>query len=133
MLALIQVAAGQGAGQGYVEIIWWDYAKILLALGVMVAAAWAFLRYVAPRIPSLGVGGAAGPIRVLARYPLEPRKTLYVVRVGEETLLIGAADNSIAMLKALPPETFPESAAADAAKRTPSAFFKTLSNLQQRK
>jgi flagellar biosynthetic protein FliO len=130
MWALIQVA--QPSPDGIVQIIWWDYAKILLALGVLVAAAWSFLRYVAPRLPSMG-GGSSGPIRVLARYPLEPRKALYVVRVGDDTLLIGASENSISMLKTLPPGTFPEEAAADAVKRTPSAFLKTLSNLQQRK
>ncbi len=129
MLALIQIAA-QDSPTGYVEIIWWDYAKILLVLGAMVAAAWAFLRYAGPRLS--GFRQTGGPIRVLARYPLEPRKTLYVVRVGEETLLLGTSENSVALLKALDPGSFPEEPVGPA-ERPPSAFLKTLSQLQQRK
>lgn len=128
MLALIQIAA-QSPPPGYVEIIWWDYLKILLVLGLMVAGAWAFLRYVSPRMSAMNQ--AAGPIRVLARYPLEQRKTLYVVKVGDETLLIGASDNAIELLKTLPPGTFPEQA-VDPAARPPSTFLKTLSQLQRK-
>lgn len=128
MLALIQLSA-LDAPNGYVEIIWWDYLKLLLVLGLMVAAAWAFLRFFGPRVS--GMGSVSGPIRVLARYPLEPRKTLYVVRVGEETVLVGTSDNSIELLKTLPAGSFPEQP-ADPNVRTPSAFLKTLLQLQRK-
>jgi flagellar biosynthetic protein FliO len=130
MWALVQGAGG--AGDGYVEIIWWDYLKILLALGVLVAGAWAFLRYVAPRLPALG-GGSTDVIRVLARYPLEPRKTLYIVRVGEEILLLGSSENSVTMLRALPPEMFRDAGEGSASRVEASGFAKVLESWRRRK
>jgi flagellar biosynthetic protein FliO len=130
MWALVQAAGG--AGDGYVEIIWWDYLKILLALGVLVAGAWAFLRYVAPRLPTLG-GGSTDVIRVLARYPLEPRKTLYIVRVGEEILLLGSSENSVTMLRTLPPEMFRDAGEGSASRVEASGFAKVLESWRRRK
>jgi flagellar protein FliO/FliZ len=81
-----------------------DYLKLMLVLAGVVALAWAVLRFWLPRISRLGPQ-ATGPIQVVARMPLEPRKNLYIVKAGSEYLLIGTADNSVHMLSGLKAET----------------------------
>ncbi|HMI92321.1 MAG TPA: flagellar biosynthetic protein FliO, partial [Polyangiales bacterium] len=77
---------------------------------ISAAAFWA-LRWVARR----GGFGAALPaadaglsLRVLARLALEPRKALYLVRVGERTLLLGTGEGG-------PPSLLIDLGRADAA------------------
>ena len=67
-------------------------------LALIAAAAWLFVRFVAPRLR--GVKGASR-MRMLERLPLEPRRSLYVVEVDGAPLLIGVADGSVRLLKEL--------------------------------
>ena len=49
-----------------------------------------------------GVSAAnSGPVEVLARYTLEPRKNLYIVKVGTEMFLIASSESNIHFLTAL--------------------------------
>ncbi len=77
-----------------------DYLKLLLVLGGIVILAYALLRYWLPKLQNLSPQGS-GPIQVVARMPLEPRKNLYIVKAGSEYLLLGTADNSVHMLSGL--------------------------------
>ena len=77
-----------------------DYLKLLLVLAGIVVLAYAALRYWLPKLSSLQYK-ASGPIQVIARMPLEPRKNLYVIKAGAEYLLIGTAENSVHMISAL--------------------------------
>ena len=131
-LAWLQVAGEAAAGlgsEGFVEIVWWDYFKVLLTLATLVAAAFALVRYVGPRVPTATGGG--GPIRVLARYPLEPRKTLYLIQVGGETLLVGAAEGSLSLIRALPEGSIDVSALEKP--KVSGAFLDKLRELQARR
>lgn len=128
-LALLQLA--DGASDGFVEIVWWDYLKVLAVLAILAAAAYALVRYVGPRVPTAASDG--GPIRVLTRYPLEPRKTLYLIQVGDETLLVGSADNSLSLLRTLPPGTLDLSQFDRQKTSAPGAFLEKLRELQARK
>jgi flagellar biogenesis protein FliO len=71
-----------------------ELLRVLVVLALISAAAFWALRWVARR----GGFGAVPPadagvsLRVLARLPLEPRKALYLVRVGERTLLLGTGE-----------------------------------------
>jgi flagellar biogenesis protein FliO len=88
----------------------WDFARSVLALLGAGALVWLLLKSLQQR----GFGKSEGPVRVVQRVALEPRKALYVVRAGDKTLLIGCADGAApALLTELPegttlPPTAPE-------------------------
>ena len=94
-----------------------DYLKLMLVLAGIVALGFAVLRYGLPRMAGLGQR-ASGPIQVVARLGLEPRKNLYIVKAGSEYLLIGTAENSVHMLSGLQADALegvaPAGARADA-------------------
>src|SRR5262249_46517203 len=68
-----------------------QYFEALLALGAVLLLAFLILRVGLPRF--FGTQNfTGGPIQVIARYPLEPKKTLYVVKAGSEFLFLGASE-----------------------------------------
>lgn len=54
-----------------------------------------------------GGGGEEGLVRVRARVPLEPRRALYLIEVGQQTLLIGSGENGIHVVTELEPGEIP--------------------------
>lgn len=84
--------------------------QTLLALGAVCALAWVGLR-VALRGGLLRAHGRH--ITVLERTALGPRRALYLVRVGERVLLLGASDASLCTLAELRPEDLPAPPTAD--------------------
>ncbi len=82
--------------------------ETLVILAVVCAAAWAILRF--------GVRRAARPsgsLKVVARLPLEPRRTLYVVEAAGKTLLVGVSEGAIATLAELDAAAVRAAAEAD--------------------
>jgi flagellar protein FliO/FliZ len=79
-----------------------DYLKLLLVLGFILALAFITLRMVLPRITGSRALGP-GAIQVAARYPLEPKKNLYVIRVGEDYFLVGTTESGMHYLTTLDP------------------------------
>jgi flagellar biogenesis protein FliO len=65
--------------------------ETLLILALVCVGAWLVIRIGVRR---LYAGGAArgGPLRVVARLPLEPRRTVYIVEAAGKMLLLGASD-----------------------------------------
>lgn len=59
-----------------------------------------------------GLGRALGPIELLARLPLEPRRSVYVVRVVDRLLIIGSSEAGLVKLGELPKGALPDSGAA---------------------
>lgn len=81
--------------------------QTLLALAAVCVLAWVVLRWGARR--GLGLGASRGQVRVLERISLEPRRSLYLVKVGTRVLLIGAGEGgSPAVLAELDPSEVPE-------------------------
>lgn len=58
-----------------------------------------------------GVGKANGPLELLARLPLEGRRAVYLVRVGETIYVLGASENAMQKLGELPEHVLPKLAA----------------------
>jgi flagellar biogenesis protein FliO len=85
------------------SIIWVDYAKTMLALTGVCLAAFVLLKLLMPRLNGLR-GSSSDVIQVLAKYPLETKKTLYLVRVGKAMLLLAAAGETIQFMTKLNPE-----------------------------
>jgi flagellar biogenesis protein FliO len=80
-----------------------EYLEVLFVLAGVLLLAYALLRLGLPRM--LGITGPGdGPIQVLARQALEPRKTLYLVNVGSELFLLGTAESQVECLTAIAPE-----------------------------
>ena len=66
---------------------------VLVLIGAM---AWAFVRFVAPRI---GMRTRSSRMKILERLPLEPRRSLYLVEVDGKSILVGVSEGSIRLLR----------------------------------
>src|SRR5579871_608103 len=76
---------------------WSSVMLSLASLGVVCLVAWGALRLLAGR----GVGKASGVVRVVARCPLEPRRSVYVVEAVGRSFLIGVGDGPMTVLAEL--------------------------------
>ena len=90
-----------------------QYVKLIAVLALVLLLAYAIIRHVLPRM-----AGArrisSGAIRVAAQFPLEPRKNLYVIRVGDDYYLVGTSETGLHYLTALAPERIEAALQADA-------------------
>ncbi|MBI2339099.1 MAG: flagellar biosynthetic protein FliO [Deltaproteobacteria bacterium] len=72
----------------------WLFVKTIAAMAVVIGLAFLLLRYVLPRFYGT-VRSGGSRIKILERFGLEPRKGLYIVRVGNKQALIGTSDHSV--------------------------------------
>jgi flagellar biogenesis protein FliO len=79
----------------------WDVVKLLFILAGILLLAVVVIKHWLPRLVG-GVRTSIGPMSVVARYSLEPRKTLYIVRAGSKYFLLGSAEGQISSLAELP-------------------------------
>src|SRR5688500_1269096 len=89
--------ATEAAGSGYGEML----VGSLLVLALVCVAAWLIVRFGTRRL--WGPRGS-GVLDVVARVPLEPRRSLYVVEVGGKTLLVGTSEMGLTVLSELDAE-----------------------------
>lgn len=75
----------------------WLLFKTIGALGLVIFLAYAVLKFLLPKLYQLSPR-SGGSIQVIERFGLEPRKTLYLVKVGDSKLLLGVSENSITTL-----------------------------------
>lgn len=73
----------------------WLFLKMIGALGVVSVLAIVILKYVVPRLGFTKRFHQGKVFRVLNRFQLEPRKTLYLVNIGKRYLVLGVADSGI--------------------------------------
>ena len=78
----------------------------LIVLALLGAVLWALARWKQGRSGRLGVD-ATGMLNVRARLTLEPERTLYVVTVGDKTLLLGVGAQGINVVTDLSSQTLP--------------------------
>jgi len=96
--------------------------QTLLVLAVVCVVAWVVLRFGVRR---LHLGGAHGPLRIVARLPLEARRSLYIVDAAGKLLLIGVGEGGpMAVLAELDPAAVEQALAASA--REPRAGWLEL-------
>jgi flagellar biogenesis protein FliO len=67
------------------------FETLLILVGVCVVA-WLVLRFGVKRLYASSGTGGNGPLRVLARLPLEPRRTVYILEAAGKHLLVGASE-----------------------------------------
>jgi flagellar protein FliO/FliZ len=81
-----------------------ELVRVLFILAAVVLLAYVAVRHWLPRLTGLK-NLEAGPIKIVARTPLEPKKILYLLKIGSEVLLVGTSENHLHFLKSLDPET----------------------------
>jgi len=84
-------------GSGYGELL----VGSLLVLGLICVVAFVIVRIGTRR---LWGGRGGGVLDVVARMPLEPRRSLYVVEVAGKTLLVGTSEMGLSVLSELDAE-----------------------------
>lgn len=77
--------------------IWRMLLGLLFVLGVIYAVHWLLKNYSKSRFPGIASSGG-GAIDVIATQPLAANRTLHLVRVGGEVVLIGATETNITQL-----------------------------------
>jgi flagellar biosynthetic protein FliO len=82
---------------------WQSLALSLASLGVVCVVAWGALRLLAGR----GFGKASGAVRILARCPLEPRRSVYVIEAAGRCFLVGVGDGPMTVLAELDGDKLP--------------------------
>jgi flagellar biosynthetic protein FliO len=103
MGALLQTAQDADLPGGYGVAL----LQTILALTAVCILAWVVLRWGAKR--GLSFGGQGARVRVIERVVLDARRSLYLVRVGDKVLLIGAGESGApAVLAELSPDEVPE-------------------------
>lgn len=87
---------GTGAAASYGDLL----VTSLVVLGGVSVAAFVIVR-VAGRLLATGRARGAHLLQVIARVPLEPRRSLYVVEVAGKTLLVGTSEMGLSVLSEL--------------------------------
>lgn len=84
----------------------WALLQAALSLLGVCILAWLVLRWASRR--GFGVGKRGGRMEVLERLPLDPRRSLHLVRVGDKVLVIGTGDGAPSVLAEMALDELPE-------------------------
>jgi len=87
---------GNGAAASYGDLL----VTSLVVLAVVCVGAFVVVRLVG-RVLATGRARGAHLLDVVARVPLEPRRSLYVVEVAGKTLLVGTSEMGLSVLSEL--------------------------------
>ena len=107
-----------------------QYIEVLLALGGVLVLAYVTLKIGLPRMFGMRTP-SRGPIKVVARYSLEPRKALYLVQAGSQVFLLGTSDNQVQNLAALTDDNAAEILRSALVEELPRQDFRALLNRLQ--
>lgn len=80
-----------------------DYVRLMLVLCGILALAVVAIRFWFPKLLMMKQA-PTGPIEVCARMPLEPRRTLYIVKAGSSYMLLASSEAGVQHLAALSAE-----------------------------
>ena len=105
--------------------MWLDYAKTLLVLAGICLVALVVAKVLLPRLTGF-VAPASYPIHILATYPLEPRKTLYLVRTGKTVILLASSSEAVHFMATLNPEDFQDIVAPAQTNLTSGSGFRRI-------
>jgi flagellar protein FliO/FliZ len=97
------VAPSMGAYGGYI-------VQTFVTLLAVCAIAFVLL-YGARR---LGIGRPRGPISLVGQLPLDARRSIYLVKVGDQVIVVGASEAGFTKLGEMAAGELPAEAAADA-------------------
>lgn len=107
----------------------YNYLKLIVVFVLVLVFVFLVLRVWLPRMTGMRQL-SSGPIQVVARYSLEPRKTLYIVQTAGSYFLIGTSDSGVHYLTSLDSSALEPSLPAE----TPSTgldFGKLMQSLKR--
>jgi hypothetical protein len=99
-MTILTAADAIPAGIGSVSDEIFEYLKLVATLVVVLALAVFVLRGWTSRLTGASTA-RTGPLQVICRMNLEPRKTLYIVRAGSGYLLLAASEAGVELLTEL--------------------------------
>jgi flagellar biogenesis protein FliO len=105
--------------------MWADYAKTLLVLVGICLLALVAVKVLLPRLSRFATP-SSNHIHVFARYSLEPRKTLYLIRTGNTVVLLAASAEAVHFMTTLNPEDFQDIAAPAPTDTTSGSAFRSI-------
>lgn len=105
--------------------MWVDYAKTLLVLIGICLLALVVVKVLLPRLTRFAKS-TSNHIQVFARYPLEPRKTLYLVRTGKTVVLLAATAEAVHFMTTLNAEDFEDTTAHAQTDTTSGSAFQRI-------
>lgn len=76
----------------------------------------------------LGVARASGSIKLVGQLPLDARRAIYLVRIGESVIVVGASEGGLTKLGEMPAAQVPQDEAPK-----PLRFAEVLARLRQKK
>ncbi|MBI1910178.1 MAG: flagellar biosynthetic protein FliO [Deltaproteobacteria bacterium] len=78
----------------------WLFVKMVGVLGLLVLSLLFIGKWFLPRLGKgrFSLRQEKGRISVIERFPLEQRKTLYLLKVAQKYLLVGTGDHSVQLL-----------------------------------
>jgi flagellar protein FliO/FliZ len=75
----------------------------------------------------LGIGRVHGPMHVIGRLPLDPRRSVYLVRVANQVIVLGVSEAGITRLGDVDPDAIKNEPAAG-----PTRFADVLARLTKK-
>jgi flagellar biosynthetic protein FliO len=88
-----------GAPAGELPSLGGSIALSFVSLGLVCLVAYVALRFLSRR----GVGQGTGPLKVVARCPLEPRRSVYLIEAAGRCFLVGVGDGPMSLLAEVDP------------------------------
>jgi flagellar biogenesis protein FliO len=85
-----------------------SYAGYLLETFVTLVAVCVLAFVILYGARRLGVGRASGSIRLVGQLPLDARRAIYLVRIGESVLVVGASEGGLTKLGEVPASDLPK-------------------------
>jgi flagellar biogenesis protein FliO len=105
--------------------MWLDYAKTLLVLAGICLLALFAMKILLPKLTGFAAP-ASSHINVFAKYPLEPRKTLYLVRTGKAVVLLATSGEAVHFMTTLNSEDFEDNTASAQMDSANSSTFRRI-------
>ena len=81
------------------ELSWLSLLRVVLVLAGVLVLSYAILRHGLPRF--VRPPSTDGYMELVSRFPLEPRRTLYVIRAGSTLVLLGSSESGLSFLARL--------------------------------
>jgi flagellar biosynthetic protein FliO len=99
-----------------------------VSLGLVCVIAYVALKWLAGR----GVGRAMGAVKVLARCPLEPRRSVYLIETAGRCFLVGVGDGPMALLAEVDGAKVLDPSASTTGERPKGTFNEVLARVLAR-
>jgi len=82
-----------------------DYFRLMLVLGGILLLAFVAIRFWIPKLMPWN-RPSPGPLQIWAKLPLEPQKTLYIIKAGKSLLLVASSEAGMQYMLSLNAEDF---------------------------